>query len=266
MGDALTSFFVNNIILSIIILALILGAFRSGSGFLRRGLFILALIVGVLVLVPACGQYVSDQWHGWNRSVWEKLPGIFPSGACKVFGISDACAIAEAGNTAEASSDRQMQCIEDVIADPRNVSNGSMAAKQACGLRYDADTWAQCIAREFDKVPALQGTLLSCAAYGPSQTGSFIRDLIRPIACAFGMDSCTVAPNKDDYVYHKDYLLCLQQAVSNEALVANACATLQDPRAWDACMVGVINANPDTTRAKAWIDYCQSIRARPSRP
>src|SRR5690349_13939350 len=102
---------------------------RSGLGVFRKLVFVIVVILVVLMLAPSCGQYVSHEWHAWNKSVWEKLPDWATSKACEELGIGDACGLVEMGNKADASVARQMQCIEDTLA-----ANGSAGAavKSAC--------------------------------------------------------------------------------------------------------------------------------------
>jgi hypothetical protein len=229
------------------------------SSFLVR---IIVLAVVVLVLVPACVRAVNEGWEQWKHELARDAPGFVQWLLCKVVRMEAACTVLQMSQAPDAASQRRIQCIERKIAEhPRDAAN----VRSVCGLRTDPEAWEACVKREFDKVPALQGELIECSAYSPTQMAPFWRDVIEPIACPLGITSWCQTSREEPYVYHRGYLQCLSDAVKLEKLDAKACAPLKDPRAWDACMAGVLGTHPDARGAQKWIKYCEQVRSQPSK-
>lgn len=264
--DSLVHFFANHVVATFLVIVALGFMLTRGMGgaFLSRLLFILIFAFIVLVMVTSCIQSASDKWDAYLR---EDAGGLTKWTACKILRASTACDLLDMAQAKEKSTDRRMQCFEDEIQE--HAQTGGLAAKNACGLRTDVDAWEACIKREFDKVPALQGELIRCEQYSASQWGQLAHDVVENIACPFGIKSwCTTETQQADdkpYVYHKDYLQCLVNAVNSQSLDGNMCNPLRnDPKAWDACIVGVIKKGMVPERAKLWLDACAEVRSRPS--
>jgi hypothetical protein len=263
--DSLVHFFANHVVATFLVIVAVGFMVTRGMGgaFLGRLLFILIFAFVVLVMVTSCIQSVSDKWDAYLR---EDAGGFAKWAACKILGADTACTLLDMGQVKTKDTDKRMQCVENTLK--ADANDGGDAVKKACGLRGDPAAWEQCVDLEAKKYEKLEADLGSCAAYTPRW--SFMHDLIEPIACPLGIKWwCTTGTQQNvdnkPYVYHKDYLQCLVNAVNSQSLDGSGCDPLRsDLKAWDACVVGVINKGMSPGQAKAWLDACAEIRSRPS--
>lgn len=261
MGDTITHFFANNVILTFVVVVVIFMALTRGFGgaLLGRLLFGLIFAFVVITLLVSFLKQLDDTWTKWKNDV----TGFLKDRACSVL-PGEACTFYDLGQAKQKSIDDRMICFERVLA--ANPNDGGAAVKATCGPRYDASVWEACVNREASRYQKVADDLVTQCTAGATRP-SFLHDLIEGFACPLGITSwCTTASTKQasnapaDYVQDPRYSTCLNDATVRLNIWQRSCYDMPDGQAKDQCFIGLIQSRLPPANAKEWLDYCNAMR------
>ncbi|MCC5869289.1 MAG: hypothetical protein JJU27_12320 [Gammaproteobacteria bacterium] len=186
----LIEFAVNNVVVTLFIAFGLFMLLRSGALFRSKAFATLILIVVLILLAPMGLQMLKASAAERSQSALANAPDFVLNLACRWLRLQAACQVGGMAQAATAAETRRATCIDEVLR--ANANSGGEVLRRACAAHegHDGD-WADCIARDSrlpDYAPiyaAVYGE--PCSPGALRQLFSLIRDLVRPIACPFGI-------------------------------------------------------------------------------
>lgn len=261
--ESLTSFFANNVILTLLIVVfLVFGVLRGGlfaSGIVRAILVVLLVVMGL----RACADHVTGRWEASSKSWAQDASEPMRWLACKLIGLDAACSILQMAEAPAAADERRLQCINTVLTDL--PYDGGYQVRAACAVQREPAVWESCVKREMSRYEKLAAEVETRCLYSRSSMGRLIADVIKPIACPMGItalcqtNDAPAVPSKPvgqpRETFSMPRIECLSDAIARHGVQITRCPNTDDKGAWGVCLEDVMRSS--SKNAEEWINWCK---------